>query len=54
MKQTQEQIEHLRTIRETSSFWADVAENQLPTLAEKIDNLNSKIDMLITMLQQEQ
>lgn len=39
MKQTQEQIEHLRTIRETSSFWADVAENQLPALADKIDNI---------------
>lgn len=40
MKQTQEQIEHLRTIRETSSFWADVAENQLPALADKIDNID--------------
>lgn len=39
MKQTQEQIEHLRTIQETSSFWADVAENQLPALADKIDNI---------------
>ena len=40
MNQTQEQIEHLRTIRETSSFWADVAENQLPALADKIDNID--------------
>ncbi len=40
MTQTQEQIEHLRTLQETSSFWADVAENQLPTLAEKIDNID--------------
>jgi hypothetical protein len=40
MKQTQEQIEHLRTIQETSSFWADVAENQLPALADKIDNID--------------
>jgi hypothetical protein len=39
MKLTQEQIEHLRTIQETSSFWADVAENQLPALADKIDNI---------------
>jgi hypothetical protein len=40
MKLTQEQIEHLRTIQETSSFWADVAENQLPALADKIDNID--------------
>lgn len=40
MNQTQEQIEHLRTIQETSSFWADVAENQLPALADKIDNID--------------
>ena len=39
MKQTQQQIEHLRTIQESSSFWADVAENQLPALADKIDNI---------------
>lgn len=35
MNQTQEQIEHLRTIQETSSFWADVAENQLPLLSKE-------------------
>ena len=40
MTLTQEQIEHLRTIQETSSFWADVAENQLPALADKIDNID--------------
>jgi hypothetical protein len=39
MKQTQEQIEKLKTLQETSSFWADVAENQLPALADKIDNI---------------
>lgn len=40
MNQTQEQIEHLKTLQETSSFWADVAENQLLTLADKIDNID--------------
>jgi hypothetical protein len=39
MKQTQEQIEKLRTLQETSDFWADVAENQLPALSDKIDNI---------------
>ena len=34
MEQTQQQIEHLRTIQETSSFWADIAENTLPLLAK--------------------
>lgn len=55
MNQTQEQIEHLRTIRETSSFWADVAENQLPALADKIDNIDltpieSKVDEGVSTL----
>ena len=55
MTQTQEQIEHLRTIRETSSFWADVAENQLPALADKIDNIDltpieSKVDEGVSTL----
>jgi hypothetical protein len=40
MKQTQEQIEKLKTLQETSDFWADVAENQLPALADKIDNID--------------
>lgn len=55
MTQTQEQIEHLRTIRETASFWADVAENQLPALADKIDNIDltpieSKVDEGVSTL----
>ena len=55
MNQTQEQIEHLRTIRETSSFWADVAENQLPALADKIDNIDltpieNKVDKGVSTL----
>ena len=40
MTQTQEQIEKLRTLQETSDFWADVAENQLPALVDKIDNID--------------
>lgn len=39
MKQTQEQIEKLKTIQESLNFYADVAENQLPALADKIDNI---------------
>lgn len=39
MTQTQEQIEKLKTIQESLDFYADVAENQLPALADKIDNI---------------
>lgn len=39
MKQTQEQIEKLKTLQESLDFYADVAENQLPALADKIDNI---------------
>lgn len=40
MKQTQEQIEKLKTLQESLDFYADVAENQLPALADKIDNID--------------
>ena len=40
MKQTQQQIEKLKTIQESLDFYADVAENQLPALADKIDNID--------------
>lgn len=54
MKQTQQQIEKLRTIQESLDFYADVAENQLPllskesTLQEESAAIQSKIDGLST------
>ena len=39
MKQTQEQIEKLRTLQESYDDLADAVENQLPAIQEKIDNI---------------
>ncbi|MBO7305945.1 MAG: hypothetical protein J6U47_04370 [Bacteroidales bacterium] len=39
MTETQKELERLRTLQETSDFWADVAEKQLPALADKLDNI---------------
>lgn len=53
MKQTQQQIEKLKTLQESLDWAIDLAENQLPELAGKIDLLNSKMDSIISMLQQQ-
>jgi hypothetical protein len=39
MKQTQVQIEKLRTLQESYDAVADAVETQLPALADKIDNI---------------
>jgi hypothetical protein len=39
MTETQKELERLRTLQESLDFYADVAENQLPALADKIDNI---------------
>lgn len=39
MTQTQQQIEKLRTLQESYNVVADAVENQLPALADKIDNI---------------
>ena len=39
MNETQKELERLRTLQESLDFYADVAENQLPALADKIDNI---------------
>jgi hypothetical protein len=40
MTETQKELERLRTLQESLDFYADVAENQLPALADKIDNID--------------
>ena len=50
MTETQKELERLRTLQETSDFWADVAEKQLPllskesTLQEESTAIQTKID----------
>ena len=39
MTETQQQIEKLRTLQESYDAVADAVENQLPALADKIDNI---------------
>ena len=46
MTQTQQQIEHLRTLQESFDSLANVAEVQIPALSDKIDNIQlPKIDI---------
>lgn len=40
MSATQEQIEKLKTLQESYDELADLVENQLPALADKIDNID--------------
>lgn len=55
MNATQEQIEKLRTLQESYDILTDAVENQLPALADKIDNIDltpieSKVDEGVSTL----
>lgn len=43
MTQTQQEIEKLRTLQESYDVLTDAVENQLPALADKIDNILEEV-----------
>lgn len=49
MQQTQEQIEKLKTLQESYDVIADAVENQLPAIADMLLEVNSKIDGIGTI-----